>query len=352
MRRNRVFSVCLVALWACGGDSTAPNNNNGPTGGTSDPCQIMANPGSANASFSATGLFTVSPLTLSAISSIAPLGNLNPPIHVYPTDHMFIIPTSAAAGANQVFAAAPGTVLELYQPGGGSDWKVMIKADKSFYYYYDHITPAAGLAVGSAVTAGQVVGTNSGQAGAVDFGVYNFNNTPLPGILNACLLVGEAYVDSPLKYFSGATQTSLYAKVNVTGAATKDGKIDYDQAGKLVGNWVLTGHKPVEDTKYSLSFVYNVLNHAMRVSAGVLAGGGGSFGVQQGAPDWATITPPSGQVNYRLFPTTGGDSSQPGSEFGVLAVQMLSATQIKVEVFPGNLTGAATFTANALIYDR
>src|SRR5207302_11005170 len=71
-----------------------------------------------------------------------------------------------------------------------------------------------------------------------------------------------------LPIYSGALQTSLYAKVTVSGGATKDGKIDYDQDGKLVGNWVLTGHRPTDPSGNALAFVYNVSNHAPRISAG------------------------------------------------------------------------------------
>src|SRR5437762_2596364 len=82
---------------------------------------------------------------------------------------------NGAAGANTVSAAAAGTVIKLYQPDG-KDWKIVIQVDKSFYYYYDHVTIVAGLASGASVTAGQALGTNSAFAAAVDFGVYNFNN--------------------------------------------------------------------------------------------------------------------------------------------------------------------------------
>lgn len=340
----------LAFLVACGGTSE-PGVEMGPTNVLPDPCDVLNFKGAANSAYSAAGVMTVSPIPLASIASIIPLGNLNAPIHVYPTDHMYILPMNPTAGANTVVAAAAGKILQLYQPSG-ADWKVLIKLDTSFYYYYDHITPEAGLAVGQPITAGQTVGTNSGQAAAVDFGVYNFNNPPLTGILNACSLEASGQADSPLKYFSGTLQSSLYAKVNTSGAATKDGKIDYDQDGKLVGNWVLTGHKPVESPDYQLAFTHNVLTHALRVSMGKQLGGGGTFGIQSGAADFATITTASGQVNYQLFSTGSGDSSQPSTtQFGVLAVQMLANSQVKVEVFPGAGT-IGVFDGGAVTYVR
>ncbi|HEY6220376.1 MAG TPA: peptidoglycan DD-metalloendopeptidase family protein [Gemmatimonadaceae bacterium] len=346
--RARLLSLSIIAAAAAafGCDSTSP-------GGAADPCQVLKEPGSPNATFSSAGVFTVSPIAVGSISSIIPLGNLNPPNHVYPTDHIYIIPVNAATGANAVSAAAAGTVLELYQPDA-SDWKVLIKVDKSFYYYYDHITPISGLSIGQSVTAGQVIGTNAGQgAAAIDFGVYNFNNAPVSGILNTCALKAESFVDAPLKYYSGTLQTSLYGKVNTANNVSKDGKFDYDQAGKLTGNWILSGHQPGASTQYALAFVYNVVDRSMRVSAGSLLGGGGTFGVQAALNDWSFFNTGSGQVNIRLYPTSQGDQGAPSTtQFGVLAVQMVSANQIKVEMFVGNTTGNAAFTANAQLYER
>src|ERR1041385_4007869 len=343
--RARLLSLSILAAVGAACDSTSP-------GGTADPCQVLKQPGSPNATFSSVGVFTVSPIAVGSISSIIPLGNLNPPNHVYPTDHIYIVPVSAAAGANAVSAAAAGTVLDLYQPDG-TDWKILIKLDKSFYYYYDHITPISGLSIGQSVTAGQVLGTNSGRGAAVDFGVYNFNNAPVAGILNTCALKAESIVDAPLKYYSGTLQTSLYAKVNVAAGVSKDGKFDYDQAGKLTGNWTLSGHQPGAETQYALAFVYNVVDRSMRVSAGSLLGGGGTFGVQAALNDWSFFNTGSGQVNIRLYPTSQGDQGAPStSQFGVLAVQMISANQIKVEMFLGNTPGVAAFTSNAQLYER
>jgi len=345
MRGSIGLGAGLAALLvACGKDAA------GPSGGA-DPCDVLGFTGQANAQFSATGAFTVSPIASSAISFIIPLGNLNPPNHVYPTDHMYIIPTNTASGANPVLAATGGTVKTLYKPAG-TDSKVIVQVDKSFYYYYDHITPVAGLAEGNQVSAGQTLGSNSGLAAAIDFGVLNFNNQPLAGILNACAAQGQKYADSPLKYYSGATQQTLYGKVTVSGGATKDGKIDYDESGKLVGNWVLSGSNPLSSPDKGLAFAYNVLNHGLRISMGSSLSGGGAFAVQAGAADFNTVTQATGQVNYRLYPTGSGDSAPPGAEYGVLAVQVMSATRIKVQLFVGNLTGSGTFDSNALTYDR
>jgi hypothetical protein len=290
------------------------------------------------------------PMASGAIASIVPLGSLNPPRQVYPTGHMYVIPKNADPGANTVIAPAPGRVIRLDQPEG-TDWKIVVQVDTSFYYFLDHVTPFAGIRIGSQVPAGQGIGQNSGLSGAVDFGVYNFNNL-LTGIHNPCMAEGLKHADSPLKYYSVVGQQALAAKIGTTGAATKYGRIDYDENGKLVGNWVRTGSLPIVEPDETLAFVYNVSNHALRISMGSSLSGGGAYAVQSDAKDFALVTQANGQVNYRLYPTGSGDSYAPRAEFGVLAVQVLSDTRIRVELFPGNFTGAASFTAGALTYDR
>ncbi len=330
--------IMVSTLIACGKKSVP--------GSSGDSCNILSFSGSANPQFNALGVFTLSPVDPSAINFIIPLGNLNPPGHTYPTDHMYFVLKNSNVDVNTVLAAASGTVVDLYQPGG-TDWKVVIKVDQSFYYYYDHIHIAPGIKKGSTIVVGQAMGTNSGNAAAIDFGVYNYNNAPLAGVLDRCLQESESYADSAIKYYSGSTQATLY---ELSGSTY--GKIDYDEAGKLVGDWALSGHEALESNAVGLAFVYHVGSSSLRIAVGgTLTGGAMTYAVQDNAPDFKIITPGSGQINYQLYPSINGDDSVSGVQYGVLAVQMISDTQIKVEIFTG--TGStATFDGNAQIYNR
>ena len=333
-----VCGMILALQWGCGKTATKAT--------TTSSCNVLSFSGSANPSYSALGAFSVSPVTPASIDHIIPLGNLNPPGHTYPTDHMYFVLQNSATGANPVYAAAAGTVIDAYQPGG-TDWKVVIQVDRSLIYYYDHLTLANGVKKGTAVTVGQTIGSNSGLSGAVDFGVYNYNNAPLTGILDSCLANSTAQVDSPLKYYSGSLQASLYA---LSGG--QDGKIDYDQAGRLVGDWVLTGHESMDSTDVQLAFAYHVGSSSLRIAVGgTLAGGAATYAVQGGATDFSAITPESGLVSYSLYPTQNGDDTTPGSISGTLLVQMISASEIKVEIFQG-VGSASGFDSNAKTYLR
>ena len=316
-----------------------------------DECEGPGFSGAPNPWFNASGALLAYPLTLSKLSAIVPMGDLNPPAHVYPTEHAYLVLTNPAAGVARLQAPAGGQVVRLYQPDD-KGWTVVVQVDTSFFYYIGQITPLANIAVGSRVQAGQRLGTNSGLAPSVAFGVYNFNKTSNVGILNRCLARTSNYADSPLKYFAGPTQQALYDKVKVDGQATKDGKINYDESGRLVGNWVLAGSLPTRELDQALAFVYDVRNHTLRISMGSSLAGGGVFAVQPGATDFALVMQGSGQTNYRLFPTGVADGGPPGTEIGVLAVQLISGGRIQVEFFPGILTSSPRFTEAALIYDR
>jgi hypothetical protein len=71
---------------------------------------------------------------------------------------------------------------------------------------------------------------------------------------------------------------------------------------------------------------------------------------------WAILSPPqrpedvsvvSGKVSYRL---TYLDSS--GQQYGLMIVQMLTDSQIKIEVFVGSEAATAEFDAPAQVYIR
>ena len=333
----------FVALQACGAGITSLD--------VIDECEGLGFAGAPNPWFNARGALVAYPLTLSALSAIVPMGDLNPPVHVYPTEHSYLEPTNPVAGANKLLALASGRVVRLYQPDDRG-WTVVVQVDTSFFYYFGEITPLANITVGSQVQAGQWLGTNSGFASRVAFGVYNFNKTPNIGILNTCSARTLKYADSPLKYFEGPTQQALYGKVKVTGYATKDGRIGYDESGKLAGNWVLAGGPPVSEPNKALAFVYNVRHHALRISLGANIAGGGVFAVQSGATDFPLVTQVNGQTNYRLFPTGVADRDEPGADIGVLAVELISENSIRVEFFRGTLTLSPTFTAGANIFVR
>ena len=122
------------------------------------------------------GTFNFSPVKISDIAYATPLGNLNPPGHTLPSDHIYfylVNPDHRTPGdmdtMKEVYAPGSGIVTWIYGPTPpGVDSKIQIKMTNTFQYYLDHVVLGPQIKVGSSIKAGQVVGTSSPQSYAVD----------------------------------------------------------------------------------------------------------------------------------------------------------------------------------------
>ncbi len=302
-------------------------------------------------------VFTVSPIDPTVLQEITPLGAMNPWGHTLPTDHLYFSHHFNVASFPPVTLVAPaaGTVESVIDRGGG-DQKITVRVGTRFVYAIDHVTLAAGFASGAIVQAGQALGTST--SGVFDFGVSDLGR-PL-GFLNPARYSRESlYADSPLSYFNDPLRSALYAKVHRTGGDL-DGRIDYDVAGTLAGNWFAADLPPERSSiggdmsvgTRQLSFARDVnAPDRQRISIGGL-GMTGLWAVQPDAPDFASITPASGLVVYRLFGTGEPGGPQGTQPLGSLLAQLLDAGQLKVEAVPGAGPAAPAFGPNALIYVR
>jgi len=337
-----VFSTllaCGVGLkttpFSCSGDALSPKDA-----------------GSENKGYSAgAGTLTTSPIAIASISVITPLGNLNPASgHYFPTDHIYLQLVTSTAGSTTVVAAANATVYSVAQHDTG-DYKVIFQMDKSFYYYYDHITPSAGITEGASVTAGQTVGTNSGDAAAVDLGIVNYNVNR--SFIDKCLFNTSIHADAPIPYFTAAVSAQLYALVPASASSNKDGSIDYDIKDKLMGPWIFeeaTGDSAIGSSD-DLAFGHDPYFPASpRVSIGGRLSPSGLYGVQSGAPDFSTVSTGSGVVNYTLYSAVPS-SAPSATASGQLIVQMVTGGRIKVEAF-SSTSGTPSFDGGALYYQR
>jgi hypothetical protein len=298
------------------------------------------------------GVLTASPMDFANVAYIIALGNLNPPAHTFPTDHTYFYHNNPA-GAFPVYAPADGYVSRIQ---AGQDYRVTIQLTADFYCYLGHIIPE-NLSVGEIVHSGQRIGHSSSYALAVDLGVSN-RDIPAAGFINPARYDDETlHSDSPFKYFQDPLKSQVYSRVFRNGP-DKDGKFDYDQPGKLVGNWFLDG-LAVSDSDNpnawpeQMSFAYDVVNPTqVEIGIGGTVGVVGSFAVQSGAPDPATVTPANGQVNYQLYGTTGYNNPPSPTQTGLLAVQMVRDDRMEMEFSPCNPCTTLTFDGNAKYYVR
>jgi hypothetical protein len=291
-------------------------------------------------------VFTQSPLETVNIGYITPIGNLNPPGHTVPTDHMYLYhPTPVVP----VTAPAGGTIIEARH---GADDALYVQAATGVMYYLAHLILDAGISTGGTITAGQRLGTTSSLALALDLGVSN-DAVTLFFVTPARYPTQTIHADSPLKYFQEPVRGTLYGLVRRSGA-DKDGKIDFDQAGRLSGNWFKEG-LPINDSMnvvngpQHLAFARDVWEPTqLRVSIGGSLSISGGFWLEEGVLDPAQVTPASGPVGYRLF----NNALRTGPGDGVLIVQMVAPGRIQIETFPAGTPLTTAFTNASLFYVR
>jgi hypothetical protein len=339
MKLLTIGAIAVAGLsYACGGQG--PGAVTGPSSSTSN--ATFAGSGVAPG----TAVFSQSPIDISAISVIVPLGNLNPPDHTLPTNHIYFFhPTVADA---DVRAPAAGTVTTVQC---GVDDQLVIAPSPGFEFYLAHVRLDAAIVQGARINAGQHLGVTASAAGAMDLGVIN-NAVTLSFVRPERYIAGTIHGDSPLKYFADPVRGDLYAKVSRVGS-DRDGQISFDVAGRLAGNWFTPDLQPSVTENFGngskhLSFARDVKDPGLvRISIGGSLSITGAFFVQSGAMDPVDVSVSSGIVRYQLL-----FSPQAQLPAGFLVVQMVADDRVKVEAFANTSTVPSGFTERALDYVR
>ena len=342
MRTIMKLSTVAIAIagLACACGSTGPAGVTGPSSADSSGTSVGSGvaPGTA--------VFSQSPIAVSDLTEIVPVGNLNPPGHTLPTNHAYFFHRLVANA--EVRAPAGGTVTTIQR---GADDQLMIAASPGFEFYIAHILLDSGIAQGASITTGQRLGVTSSAAGAMDLGVIN-NAVTLFFVRPERYIAGTLHGDSPLKYFPEPLRSDLYGKVTRAGT-DKDGQISFDRTGRLAGNWFTSDLQPSVTENFGngskhLSFARDVADpDRVRISIGGSLSMTGAFFVQAGAVDPADVSASSGLITYQLF-----FSPQAQMRAGIMLVQMLADDRLKVEVFANAATPPSDFSDGAIPYVR
>lgn len=300
---------------------------------------------------------------------IIPLGQINPPGHIYPTDHIyFVLATPASTSGDlpnldrPVYAPTGGKILNIGEPNSYGDQSIRIGVTNTVCYYLDHIFASEGLKVGDSVEAGAQIGI-TGNTSCVDFGVMNKN------VNNAFLSTNyplvTLYGDKPLKYYTEELQTQLYslikpAKTNdpdyVYDGGVTDGEFVQDKAGSLKGNWLeenSANSSAFYDSTDMLSFTFDIyFTDQIRIAVGLYSN---AFALKNSdnpiAPE--DVSTESGLVTYYLYNANNTELGEPtGDCMGLMLVQMLDESRLRLQIFEGVTSGTQNFTSEALIYVR
>src|SRR4051794_37890125 len=157
-----------ILLWlvsiGCGDHGT------GPTQRSNDYTNVPPPPGGV-------AQFSFLPVTIAAGQSVTALGNLNPPGHVLPTDHIYFYDGDLAGNhpfgtdVRDVIMPATGAVVFIPRPSG-TDYKIMFRATQNFCFSLDHIPLPQPLTVGQIVQAGTKIGSTA-TGSAIDLGAFD-----------------------------------------------------------------------------------------------------------------------------------------------------------------------------------
>lgn len=330
------------------------------------------------------------PMDANDVSLIEPIGMLAA-AHVTPIDHLYFYSKGMTKrDANPVYAMADGYIVDddLAERGqtlhdGKLDSgaiRIVVQHTCTFYSYYDLMTSldpgiAQKLAAGDkhiAIKAGQVIGRIGGQS--LDTAIYNLD-LKLPGFIKPGTYSGEPWkihTDDFFKYFSGTNLSSMLA-LNPRKIEPYGGKIDYDIADTLRGNWFEVGtngyagptnldrSKSIGDSGYfsgHLSISLDAVTPSkINLSFGNYQGKPQQFTALSTTPDPANVKADSGLVKYELTtykqPTLAPTTADTSVKGTVLFQVTDNGTHLKMEAFPGKTASQATaFTSAVKTYER
>lgn len=329
------------------------------------------------------------PTDLHRVVALQPLGNLN----VLPEDHGGLytpIEDRGQAPTIPVYAPADGRITELGHFRNEdlapfeTDVHVRFRIGPDLQVTYAHMSDfspeiwdAAGelalgrTAVSIPVTAGQVIGY-AGTTGTIDWHITDFrlrlnfeNPSRYPGewLYAGCVY---DYYDEPLR--------SQIRELSLRATEPRCGRIDYDVAGRIIGNWFLEGEVPpsaFDDYSTHLAIVYDEFDGTrIAISDGIAirpgsphAGDEAYFGarvfwVEGNAPRPEDLGVADGLVKYEIMDRYGSGffGEVPPEEpeiVGVLLVQMLAPRRIQVErVMNVRANDVDGFGSNTRIYVR
>jgi outer membrane protein assembly factor BamB len=340
-------------------------------------------------------LFTTSPIDFEHIRNIVPLGNLNPPSHTFPTDHIYFY-ISRQEGADHA------DVVNLYSPGeltitrvsasehvkaGFTDYSIFMgpcdEVTVMFYHVsslsesiFGNISLSDGWRLNSEYTtdgetyrlwgkeynikvnAGDILGTTGGnpEQWALDLGVYDQRFFP-ESVANLERWSHNRYLHAicPLSFFEEGQVLdklrSLVQRDEVEGDINPCGSVMQDIPGTAQGSWFLSGVEDTYPEDPHLALVYSNIHPSLAV----LSVGTSISNLDSGT--YGFLPTNSGLLN-REFQDITPDGRVVGFEVdgfnGIIILQMVDSNTIWIEALKGVTSNSSSwkFTENKTIFVR
>lgn len=346
--------------------------------------------------------FTSPPMKLEDLGYIRPLGAMLDG-HVTPTDHVYIGPVDSEVPDNTypVLMPADGTVIAVGRMPdqyigdregvtlAPEDHRIMMSFSCRYFSIYIHIhklsdkvaeavkgiKPNENKTISVDLKAGETIGYIGGDT---------FDWTPidtskkLTGFISPDLYKTESWkvhTVSPFDLYTGDLKAQLEAK-SWRSVEPIGGRIDYDQPGKLIGNWFregTNGYQGASQDRYwdgHLSVVPDYIEPSYSiVSIGNWDGSAKQFVIDEKV-DLAAVTAETGTVKYQLrsfsYISDGVGNNFRGNQLvkglhptldgqiqGTILFQVMPGEKLKVEKFVGKTSAQVSgFTSAAQTYER
>ena len=323
-------------------------------------------------------ILTVPPVDLDEVYEITPLGNLGPPGHTFPTEHMYFHISAGGTSSKRVPLRAPGDVYIVDVTGeqdvNQGEFSIFFALCQDIYGYFFHVKALSdelkevvadiecevwtvnpgnicARRLVYRVDAGTVLGSVGDLQGNFDFGAYDYRATLdyiNPWRYGDPEATGRARPRSlsivcPLDLYDSETRSKLYDELART-ANPKCGEVMQDVPGTVQGNWYLATSTSA-DSDGHLAFVYD--NHDPSVAVISVGGGFTDFG------KWEFSPQTSGLANRHFSDVTPDgnifcyDQGQPGK----ILVQLTGETELSIERQDGSCLGTLDFN-NPSVYIR
>jgi len=342
-------------------------------------------------------LFTVSPMSSADYIGLIPLGNLNPPGHTFPTDHLYFYISEPGSQPPPVKTVRmPGdawiTKIQALEHQSAlppfTDYSIRFQPCSDYEAYLGHlitvtpqITDAMNNGTGQCetrqvggetfrectyqtslqVTAGTVIGTGGGQIGqwGIDLGAYDLRQVPLQWANQTRIMASDSglpYIACPVDAFEPMVKAELEARFgsyNGTVLRTAPpvcGTIAQDVAGTAQGIWVHEGATSIYPEDQNIALVHDNVDPtvgALSLGPPVLGVGSTVF----------RFTPAHSGLDNREFSEVTNDGQVycygPIST-GAMMVKLDTATRLLADFQDGATCngGPYVLTAGAAVFER
>lgn len=250
--------------------------------------------------------FTVSPIDIEDLTSIVPLGNLNPSAHVFPTGHMYYgvrrkIPNDSESPTIDATLFAPidatieniSSMTQTNEDPPSTDYSLSFRTCEDFTFYFIHVTSLSVKLMNEVtfedidcdeystggrdyrncwkevdikVKAGETLGTvGSGIRTNFDFGAVDFRITPHT-YANPDRWKEKRedmfYKVCSTDYYTGELKQILESKLGDFGGNPRIikpicGTIAQDEPGTAQGIWILSGINEVNQEDQHMALVHD-----------------------------------------------------------------------------------------------